>query len=1154
MNKSKIASPGTLRFLEGTGDHCELVQLDGEWYNRVSNSHLLPEFMMTLTSSSNHWMFVSSYGALTAGRQNSDQAIFPYYSADKILDTRKQTGPRTILRLSSNGKQTIWQPFFETAVDDHIHRNLYKSPLGNKICFEEVNAELGLIFSYRWTTSHQFGIVRTSWVTNFGKQRYEINMLDGLQNILPFGTDETFQLQFGNLLDAYKKNELTETGIGLYYLSSVPTDKAEPSEGLRACIAWSASTPNATLLSQDQFDQFLAGHEVTTELDQRGKRGNYLLNFKFRLDAGDQVNWDIVADTGYDQKDVIDLAANLQAEDLRDRLQADIATGESKLFELIAKSDGCQSSERDGKSLRHQSNVMFNIMRGGVPIDGYEICCEDLRQHIGNANISVRERHADLLDGLSDKIDRQALVDLARETGDKDLIRIVIEYLPLVFSRRHGDPTRPWNKFSIDSDITSDNKAYHYQGNWRDIFQNWEALAFSYPHLIQGMISRFVNASTADGYNPYRLTKNGFEWEKPEPENPWANIGYWCDHQIIYLCKLLELSEQFFPSMMDGLLDEQVFVYANVPYRIKSVDKILETPRDTVEFDLELSNRIETEAETTGNDAKLLRGSNAEIHSATLAEKLMLPLLVKLSNFVPDGGVWLNTQRPEWNDANNALVGSGLSIVTTCYMRRYIQFLADWFGRLQDHEFEFQEDIAWLLDRVQLAISPYVVADKIEITNEQRHQIVMDLSNAGSKYRGRLYEQGLSEKRVKLSAQTCIEFFEHCTKLLDATIASNKRADGLFHAYNLMSMDVEGEIQIERLYEMLEGQVAVLSSGYLSASQSIEVLDALRTCNLYREDQDSYLLYPDRDLPRFLEKNLLKPGLIKQSSLLQQLIEDGDESIIRKDIFGNCHFNGDFRNRNDVEAAVDRLAGREKYQPLLPGAKEQIGNIFENVFCHHQFTGRSGTFFAYEGLGSIYWHMVSKLLLAVSEIYVQAEAAAEPAETLEALEKHFHAIQTGLGAEKTPANYGAFPTDPYSHTPGHAGAQQPGMTGQVKEDILSRFTEMGVRIEQGQVHFLPSLLPADEFSEDGITLTIWENEKQTLSSIEQDGNCFAFTLCGVPVIYTIGNETELKVHRSDGSTDTSAEAALNESQSRDLFARNGAIRRIELSFKPDAFC
>ena len=48
--------------------------------------------------------------------------------------------------------------------------------------------------------------------------------------------------------------------------------------------------------------------------------------------------------------------------------------------------------------------------------------------------------------------------------------------------------------------------------------------------------------------------------------------------------------------------------------------------------------------------------------------------------------------------------------------------------------------------------------------------------------------------------------------------------------------------------------------------------------------------------------------------------------------------------------------------------KDIILDIFEHVFDHKSFTGRSGTFYGYEGLGSIYWHMVSKLLLASAEV------------------------------------------------------------------------------------------------------------------------------------------------------------------------------------------
>ena len=818
MNKTRTTEPFQIHSDDvQNSDSNQMAKLDGELYNKIENSHLMPEFMMSLTSSSNHWMFISSYGALTAGRRNADNSLFPYYSADKIMDTRKQTAPLTAIKLIHEGQQKIWRPFWDAQIDSgKIRRNLYKSPLGNKICFEEISLELGIAFRYRWTFSHQFGFVRSSKIINFGNKDCLIDLVDGIQNIVPYGVGETFQLQYGNLSDAYKKSELSDTGIGLFYLSSIPTDRAEPSEGLRASVAWATKPPVVTLLSKIQLDEFIAGTPIQTETDIRARRGDYLLNYQFELKEGEEAEWEIVSDTEYDQTDVVQLSARIGSETIKEDLNKDIQACEIRLIELIAKSDGFQVSERFGKSLRHQSNVMFNVMRGGVPADDYKISTSDFKQHVFNANRDVAARNQQVLDELPDTVGRSELIDLAKGQQDNHFLRIVMEYLPLVFSRRHGDPTRPWNKFSINSHLAGEERSFDYQGNWRDIFQNWEALAYSYPHFIEGMICRFLNATTADGYNPYRVTKNGFEWEAPEPDNPWANIGYWCDHQIIYLCKLLEISRQFFPGEMDRLWNENIFVYANVPYRIKSHDEILNDPRDTVEFDLELSNRIEAEAGTQGNDAKLLNDSNGKIQLATLAEKLLVPFLVKMSNFVPDGGVWLNTQRPEWNDANNALVGYGLSVVTTGYMRRYLEMLIEWINNSETEEFSLSEDILWLLSRVELAISPYIEETDSKITAEQRYQIVGDLSKAGSRYRERIYERGLSGNREILTSDSLVNFLNHCRRIIDNTLKTNRRSDGLFHSYNLMSLDVAGEIQVERLYDMLEGQVSILSSGFLS--------------------------------------------------------------------------------------------------------------------------------------------------------------------------------------------------------------------------------------------------------------------------------------------------------------------------------------------------
>ena len=69
--------------------------------------------------------------------------------------------------------------------------------------------------------------------------------------------------------------------------------------------------------------------------------------------------------------------------------------------------------------------------------------------------------------------------------GDPQLERLCREYLPLTFSRRHGDPSRPWNRFSIATRNADGTRSLNYEGNWRDIFQNWEALAVSFPGYVR---------------------------------------------------------------------------------------------------------------------------------------------------------------------------------------------------------------------------------------------------------------------------------------------------------------------------------------------------------------------------------------------------------------------------------------------------------------------------------------------------------------------------------------------------------------------------------------------------------------------------------------------------------------------------------------------
>ncbi len=130
----------------------------------------------------------------------------------------------------------------------------------------------------------------------------------------------------------------------------------------------------------------------------------------------------------------------------------------------------------------------------------------DLQSYLHDQNQIVAARHASWLSKLPGSIGLTQLLQAALEQGDPQLTRLLRGYLPLTFSRRHGDPSRPWNWYSIRVHDDGD-PVYGYEGNWRDIFQNWEALGVSYPGYLPQFISVFLNASTADGYNPYRITR-----------------------------------------------------------------------------------------------------------------------------------------------------------------------------------------------------------------------------------------------------------------------------------------------------------------------------------------------------------------------------------------------------------------------------------------------------------------------------------------------------------------------------------------------------------------------------------------------------------------------------------------------------------------------
>ncbi len=1129
----------------------EFISLDGERFYAIHNVDQMAPFFISVISDSDHWLFISSTGGLTAGRISPETALFPYITVDKIHESAANTGSKTLIRVNAGVHHRHWEPFNREQDDRFsVSRHLYKNIVGNKIRFEEINHDLQLAFRYTWSSSDRYGFVRQCEVRNLGAQDVSLDLIDGLQNILPAGTPLFTQTNSSNLVDAYKWSELDElTGLAFFTLCSGISDRAEPCELLRANSVFCLGLePGCVLLCSEQLDNFRRDEPLRKEVNKRGVRGAYLVHASLNLAANSSRDWQIVANIEQSQGQSVELRRQLgNPAKLAAAIADSVTTGTDNLSRIMGSGDGFQLTAEENVTTHHYANTLFNIMRGGIFDNQYQVSSSDFTNTIKLFNRELYQRHVVLLESLPRQLDYTHMQSIIKYQCDPQLERLGLEYLPITFGRRHGDPSRPWNRFAIKLKDHNGGRLLSYQGNWRDIFQNWEALTFSFPEFIESVIAKFVNATTMDGYNPYRITKEGIDWEVEEPDNPWSYIGYWGDHQIIYLQKLLELSNQFHPERLGNLLHQPIFSYANVPYRIKPLAALLEDAKHTVEYDKGLASRIEQRVAQIGADGKLILDSKGDVYQVNLLEKLLVPLLCKLGNLVIDGGIWLNTQRPEWNDANNALVGQGLSMVTVYYLRRYICFLQGLLLNQPDTTRLSFEVGQWLTEtstaltgiRAQLGDKP--------VSAVERHRLLSELGEAASHYRNTVYEQGSFTDKIDQPIGLVRVMLEDALAAIDHTISSNQRKDGLYHAYNLLSLQ-PGAADIDRLYLMLEGQVALLSSGAIEPAKAISVLEALFESDIYRGDQKSFILYPDRQLPGFLEKNRIPDGQFKAIPLLTQMLEAGDGSIVMRDADGCYRFSAIFTNIGDLNSQLEKLSAR--YGDQLEAASGPIRSLYEQVFNHRSFTGRSGGMFGFEGLGCIYWHMVAKLLLAVGENFFTALESGADKASCQKLGQLYYRIREGIGFNKTPAEFGAFPMDPYSHTPKHAGAQQPGMTGQVKEELLARFMELGIRVKAGVVNFVPALLRVHEFNlqaKEFRYLDVAGNWQHLV--VPRAG--LAFTWCQTPVIMCVSDDAEptLTIHRDDGTEQVLSHTSLPTEMSAELFKRSGRIRRLELVFR-----
>ncbi len=1101
-----------------------------EWYRIDHVDHLEP-FLANVTSPYDHWLFVSSSGALTGGRRNAGHALFPYETDDRLHRSGGRTGPVTIVRArrGSDDAEVLWEPFAPHVPLGVVERSLAKTVEGDRLRFTERHPGLGLTFHATWSTSQEHGLVRHCRLElDAEAPDTTLSLLDGLVDVLPAEVELALQQSSSTLVDAYRRSELdAASGLAVFSLEAAISDHAQAAEAMTANVVWSRGLDGATVaLSDRQVRTFRSGRALRAEPLATGVKGAFLQAVEATLAPGGTLAWVVVADVSLDHVAVASRRRWLLDEaDVVGHVDQAVQRSHDELVRLAAAQDALQRTADREADAHHFANVLYNAMRGGAFLDGHVVEVDAVREAIAVRNAPAGERYARVAAGLPG---RTTIAELrAHVAGDGELLRLVNEYLPLVFSRRHGDPSRPWNRFEIPTRTEDGRPVTGYQGNWRDIFQNWEALLHGFPDYLESAVSKFLSASTRDGHNPYRIDHEGVDWEVPE-EGSWGNFGYWGDHQVVYLLRLLEALDRFRPGVLEGALGRRAFSHADVPYRMRSWDAIVADPKRTLDFDWDRQREIDKRVVDLGTDGRLVPGPDGEVHHASLAEKLLVPALAKLANLVPGGGIWMNTQRPEWNDANNALVGNGLSVVTSFHLRDYLAFVLGLLERTELAEVPVDPVVLdWLrATRTALEAHEHLLAPEA-IGPRERRSLLDALGGAYGAYRAAAYDEPPAAPDTA-AVDELAEVVRTALAHVEVVTSTAEREDGLLDAYRLLVLG-EGTAEVRPLYPMLEGQVAALDSPTTSPRRAAELVDALFASDLHRQDHGSFVLYPDRRPPSFLERN--RVPLAELPELLRPLAEGAGDGLLRVDADGVVRFAARIGNRDDL---LDALADAGVDEPT----REALLDLHEQVFDHRSFTGRSQSMYRYEGLGSIYWHMVAKLLAAVQRRLAAVDDRDDP-ELRERLRRGYHRIRDGLGFRQPVAVQGAFPLDPHSHTPAHAGAQQPGMTGAVKEGVLVRLGELGVEVADGVVGFRPVLLRHDDF------LTSSEPWAPLGEGGALAPGTLGFTWCGVPIVYHLADEPWVRVVGPDIEV-AAPGCVLDPRTSRLLTSRSGAVSRVDV--------
>ena len=408
------------------------------------------------------WVFYVNrgQGIVSMGTRDKRNAIMEFFPANRAWQMVTSRGFRTFLKIED---KDYYEPFQNKADTVKYELSRQMTIGSSDFSLKETNKTLGLDFDVSYFNVPEEPIaclVRKITITNTSSTAKNIELVDGLGQIVPHGLSDRFLKELGRTMEAWMQVKfISRYKIPLYRMSVDPTDRPQviyvkggnfyysyllENNKIRDCEI--IVDPQSVFGPITDFDHPHAFADDGFELSNKkqmdgGKTPSGLSHAKVSLGAGKSIS--LYSFIGHVQNENY---LNGFAEKLRD--VSYLAGKEEQSAQIISRLQNnifTQSSQK-AYDLYAGQTYLDNVLRGGYPF--------------------------------------------TLKTEEKT-------HTFHVYSRKHGDLERDYNDFLTEATYFSQGN-----GNYRYVNQNRRDDVWFNPEVADSNINTFFNLTQLDGFNP----------------------------------------------------------------------------------------------------------------------------------------------------------------------------------------------------------------------------------------------------------------------------------------------------------------------------------------------------------------------------------------------------------------------------------------------------------------------------------------------------------------------------------------------------------------------------------------------------------------------------------------------------------------------------